>query len=71
MSKQSELKEKENKMVRIGVVGIGNMGSSHCKQLFDGKVEHATLSAVCDIKEERRLWAQDKFGSELLTYQTH
>ena len=35
--------------VRFGVVGIGNMGSSHCKWLDGGMVTNAVLSAACDI----------------------
>lgn len=35
--------------VRFGVVGIGNMGSSHCKWLDGGEVKNAVLSAACDI----------------------
>ncbi len=34
--------------VRIGVIGVGNMGSVHARQLLDGLVPGATLSAVCD-----------------------
>lgn len=56
--------------VRIGVVGIGNMGSSHCRQLFDGQVAKAELVAVCDTKEERLIWAKEAFGEALLTYDT-
>ena len=33
--------------VRFGIVGIGNMGSSHVR--FIGEMENAKLTAVCDI----------------------
>ena len=40
--------------VRFGVVGIGNMGSSHCKWLNDGKsVKNGVLTAACDINPEK------------------
>ena len=35
--------------VRIGVIGLGNMGSAHARNLFEGKIGGALLSAVCDI----------------------
>ena len=54
--------------VRIGVVGIGNMGTSHAKQLHEGLVKNATLAAVCDIKPERLDWAKDYFGEGVKTY---
>ncbi len=48
-------------MVRFGIVGIGNMGASHCKQLAAGKIDNATLTAICDISEERRKFAEKNF----------
>ena len=45
--------------VRFGVVGIGNMGSSHSVKLDQGTVPEIELTAVCDVKEERRTWAHD------------
>ena len=36
-------------MVRIGIVGIGNMGSFHAQNILDGKVKNASLTAICDI----------------------
>lgn len=40
MSPQTEL--------RIGVVGVGGMGGGHARSLLAGKIERATLGAVCD-----------------------
>ena len=37
--------------VRFGVIGVGGMGSSHCKTM--ARVEEARLTAVCDIRPER------------------
>ncbi len=45
--------------VRFGVVGIGNMGSSHAKNLYDGLIENAQLAAVCDIDENKINWAEE------------
>ena len=36
--------------VRFGIVGFGNMGSGHAKNLMAGKVKNAELTAICDIK---------------------
>nr|WP_296441469.1 Gfo/Idh/MocA family oxidoreductase [uncultured Acetatifactor sp.] len=47
--------------VRYGIVGIGNMGSAHGVQLFEGRVKGARLSAVCDCMEERLKWAREHF----------
>ncbi len=40
----------ENRQVRVAVVGVGNMGSSHARMLQEGKVKGATLAAVCDTE---------------------
>ena len=45
--------------VRFGVIGIGNMGTSHSGWLAGGKIPGATLTAVCDIDEKRRAWAKE------------
>ncbi len=44
--------------VRIGIVGIGNMGSNHSKNILAHKVEHLELAAVCDIAPEKLAWAE-------------
>ncbi|MCI3923881.1 Gfo/Idh/MocA family oxidoreductase [Paenibacillus sp. TRM 82003] len=47
--------------VRIGVIGLGNMGSNHCLQIHSNKkVPGLKLGAVCDISEERRAWANEQ-----------
>ena len=40
--------------VRLGVIGYGNMGTSHCKQVQGGQVPRMELTAICDISEARR-----------------
>lgn len=56
------------KEVRIGIVGIGNMGSSHALNLYQGKVKQCRLTALCDVKEERLNWAKEQFeGVELFS----
>jgi predicted dehydrogenase len=39
--------------VRLGIVGIGAMGSVHAQNIVDGKVPRCKLAAVCDPKAER------------------
>ena len=45
--------------VRIGIVGIGNMGSAHAKSIFAGNVKNLVLGAVCDIAPEKLAWARE------------
>ncbi|MDR0696700.1 MAG: Gfo/Idh/MocA family oxidoreductase [Christensenellaceae bacterium] len=48
--------------VRYGVIGIGAMGHKHALKISKGRDKNAQLTAVCDIAEDRRVWAKDKLG---------
>lgn len=48
-------------MVSFGIIGIGNMGSSYCKWLREGKIPGGRLAAVCDINPDRLAWAKENF----------
>lgn len=47
--------------VRVGLIGFGNMGSSHVKFLTGGKVPKMELACLCDIDKERRDAFSEKF----------
>lgn len=51
--------------VRMGIIGIGNMGTAHVQNLMAGKVPNAELTAICDIKTERLEWAKGNFGDKI------
>ena len=48
--------------VRLGVIGFGNMGTSHCKNVYGGRVPGMVLGAVCDISEDRRKVAKELYS---------
>jgi predicted dehydrogenase len=56
------------KKVRIGIIGIGNMGSSHAKNLVDGKISGAELTAVCDVNPDRLKWTKETLGDNVLLF---
>ncbi len=56
--------------IRVAIIGIGNMGSGHARQLRDGKVPGAMLTAVCDLNPERLQWAKQKLGSDIALYES-
>jgi predicted dehydrogenase len=37
------------KKVRLGIIGLGNIGKHHANYLLDGKVSRAELTAVCSV----------------------
>ena len=43
--------------IRLGILGIGNMGSTHAKNVAAGKCPDFVLRAVCDTKPARLEWA--------------
>lgn len=49
--------------VRYGIIGIGNMGTTHAEYIFNGEIEGAVLGAICDLKDSRLEWAKETFGS--------
>ena len=61
--------------VRLGVIGLGNMGSEHCRCILAGKTPEIALAAAADRRESRREWAREHLpegvpvfaeGSELI-----
>jgi len=54
--------------IKIGIIGIGNMGSSHAHNISQGKVKGAELAAVCDIDPARLEWARGNLDVENLDY---
>ena len=55
--------------VRMGIIGIGNMGSAHAKSIIDGKVQDMELGAVCDLKESRRQWCNENLPDSVVIFE--
>jgi len=54
--------------VRLGVIGIGNMGKGHIKYLIKGEVTGVTLVAVCDAIPGNLEWAEKELGADVLRF---
>ena len=46
--------------VRLGIIGVGNMGSGHIENIVAGKCPEIEVTAIADRKEDRRQWAIEK-----------
>ncbi|MBO5105645.1 MAG: Gfo/Idh/MocA family oxidoreductase [Clostridia bacterium] len=44
--------------VRLGIIGIGNMGTGHLDRIQKGEVPEMEVTAVCDTAPERLEWAE-------------
>ncbi len=47
--------------IRVGVVGVGNIGTMHATNIFQNKIEGMTLTAVCDVRQSRLDICQNEF----------
>lgn len=54
--------------VRIGIIGIGGMGSIHASYLIKDEIAQAELTAVCDINPERLKWAKENLGDKVQVF---
>ena len=44
--------------IKLGIIGIGNMGSAHAKNIIDGKCPEIELVAIADTDLKRLDWAK-------------
>ena len=51
--------------VRFGIVGFGNMGTGHAKNLLEGKVKNAELRAICDINPKKFELLDTKYKNQV------
>ena len=54
--------------VRLGIIGVGNMGSAHAENILSGECPEIVVSAVADRRESRRRWAAERLpGAAVFT----
>ena len=55
--------------IRLGVIGVGNMGTSHIKNVVEKKtVAGVEIAAIADRNEDRRKWAKEEVpGAEIFS----
>ncbi len=56
--------------VRMGVIGIGNMGASHVQNIKAGKCPEIVVTAVADINPERLKWAEETLDFSVAKFAT-
>ena len=55
--------------VRFGIVGCGNMGTSHAKNFLDGKISNGIITAVCDINPQKFAFFKEKYGDSIAYFE--
>ncbi|MBE5786583.1 MAG: Gfo/Idh/MocA family oxidoreductase [Clostridiales bacterium] len=46
--------------IRLGIIGVGNMGSAHIRNVLDGKCPEVEVCAFADRRESRRNWGKEQ-----------
>ena len=54
--------------VRIGIIGIGGMGSNHAISITKGMVPDMVLTAVADVRPSRLDWAKENLPGDVVTF---
>lgn len=54
--------------LQLGVIGLGNMGSEHCRMVVSGKAPEIELCCVADLRQERREWAEKTLPENVKVY---
>ena len=54
--------------IKLGIIGIGNMGSGHAGNIKNGKCPEIELVAIADINTDRLDWAKEQNYAENITY---
>lgn len=54
--------------IRLGIIGIGNIGTGHVGNILDGLCPEVEITAAADRRESRRQWAREKLpGAAIFT----
>jgi predicted dehydrogenase len=57
-------------MVKVAIIGMGNMGTAHAENVFGNKVQGLDLTCVCDVSHKRLDYAKGKFGDKVKLFST-
>ena len=67
---QMEVQKMEQQKIRLGIIGIGNMGSEHCRNIAAGKCPEIEITAGADLRESRRVWFRENMPDSAEIYES-
>ena len=47
------------KQVRLGIIGVGNIGTGHVENYLAGLCPEVVITAAADRRESRRAWIKE------------
>jgi len=54
--------------IKLGIIGLGNMGSEHIGNVYGGNIKNIRLTAICDIDEGRLAAAKAAVAPEVALF---
>ncbi len=58
------------KILKYGIIGLGNMGSIHMKHFISGYHKNAELTAICDTNSTKLKAAADLLDNKIFTFES-
>lgn len=58
------------KKLRLGIIGIGNMGTGHYNNIKNGKCPEIEVTAIADINPDRIQWAKENMPERVAKFNT-
>jgi len=55
--------------IRLGIIGIGNQGSTYAKKILQGDCPDFTVAAICDINPNRVAWSKENLTAEAVYFE--
>ena len=55
--------------IRVGIIGLGNMGAGHARSIIEGKCPELTLAAIANDNAERLTWARENLCPDLKCFE--
>ena len=58
-------------MIKVGIIGVGNMGRSHCKNIKEGKCPEIELVAIADAEDYSRFMGYEDVSQLYQNYEIY
>ena len=55
--------------VKLGIIGLGNMGSAHCNNILAGLTPELKLTAAADLRQSRRDWPKETLPDDVVLFE--
>ena len=56
--------------IKLGILGIGNQGSTYSKKILEGLCPEVALVAICDRNPKRIAWAKENLDAPITYFET-